>query len=545
MTENTGPNFVSDKTKIHPADVIRMLDRYQLTDDTRSIIRKENLLPAGLLSRLHSAYPDHSGIMVITDFLFRYKTHYSGLKGFGEIVDILQKNGIEIGHIKERELFIKVYRFLATKHVLNAINWNNFAEDSIFQLVFPQPGMINATTVEEYSKAETEQEKERIVEEYTKKTNPHDGKQKLNKPWFDNEQGELEIVEGSQHKYPQCQLIFDKTTQNCFAFCSYCFRHAQVRGDHDMFIQEEIGQVHEYMKLHTEITDLIITGGDAGYITADRFEKYITPIIEDPDLSHIKTVRLGSRALTFHPELILTSSYNRMLELFRKLNDNGIQLVWMAHFSTPREILNLSTIAAIRRLRAYGVVIKSQSPIMNHISLFMDETGKVDVDRSAQNWIDLGNILAMLSIGFHSMYCARPRGEHHYFTAPLAGINKVFSKVYRSLASINRPSRYISMTSSAGKISMLGTVEINGETVFALKFNEGRNMEWLDKVYLVQYDENENTIEKLKPYAAGKHFYEDELIEIENKLHDALEIRMSSNGQENGSLISEDNLIVR
>jgi len=545
MTENTCQNFVSAKTQIHPADVIRMLDRYPLTDDTRSIIRKENLLPAGLLSRLHSAYPDHSGIMVTTDFLFRDKTHYSGLKGFGEIVDILQKNGIEIGHIKERELFIKVYRFLATKHVLNTINWNNFAEDPIFQLVFPQPGMINATIVDEYTKAETEQEKERIVEEYTKKTNPHDGKQKLNKPWFDNEQGELEIVEGSQHKYPQCQLIFDKTTQNCFAFCSYCFRHAQVRGDQDMFIQQEIGQVHEYMKLHTEITDLIITGGDAGYITADRFEKYITPLIEDPALTHIKTVRLGSRALTFHPELILTSSYNHMLELFRKLNDNGIQLVWMAHFSTPREILNLSTIAAIRRLRAYGVVIKSQSPIMNHISLFMDETGKVDVDRSAQNWIDLGNILAMLSIGFHSMYCARPTGEHHYFTAPLADINKVFSKVYRSLASINRPSRYISMTSSAGKISVLGTAEINGETVFALKFNEGRNMEWLDKVYLVQYDENENTIEKLKPYGAGKHFYEDELIEIENKLHDALEIRMSSTGHVNGSFISEDNLIVR
>ena len=181
---------------------------------------------------------------------------------------------------------------------------------------------------------------------------------------------------------------------------------------------------------------------------------------------------------------------------------------------------------------------------MNHISLFMDETGKVDVDRSAQNWIDLGNILAMLTIGFHSMYCARPTGEHHYFTAPLADINKVFSKVYRSLASINRPSRYISMTSSAGKISMLGTVEINGETVFALKFNEGRNMEWLDKVYLVQYDENENTIEKLKPHGTGKHFYEDELIRIENKLHDALEIRMSSNGKKNGSRVSEDKLIV-
>jgi hypothetical protein len=127
----------------------------------------------------------------------------------------------------------------------------------------------------------------------------------------------------------------------------------------------------------------------------------------------------------------------------------------------------------------------------------------------------------MLTIGFHSMYCARPTGEHHYFTVPLAELNQVFSKVYRSLASINRPSRYITMTSSAGKTSMLGVAEINGEKVFALKFNESRNMEWMDKVFLAKYNEKENTIEKLKPYAADKHFYEDELKEIENNLEEA------------------------
>ena len=160
---------------------------------------------------------------------------------------------------------------------------------------------------------------------------------------------------------------------------------------------------------------------------------------------------------------------------------------------------------------------------MNHISLFSDQNGKVDIDRSAQNWIDLGNILAMLGIGFHSMYCARPTGEHHYFTAPLADINRVFSKVFKTLASINRPSRYITMTSSAGKVSMLGTAIVNGEKVFALKFNEARNMDWMDKVYLAKYDEKENTIDKLKPYDTNKYFYEDELSLIEEKLADALE----------------------
>ena len=128
----------------------------------------------------------------------------------------------------------------------------------------------------------------------------------------------------------------------------------------------------------------------------------------------------------------------------------------------------------------------------------------------------------MVGVGFHSMYCARPTGEHHYFTAPLADITKVFSKVYRELASINRPSRHITMTSSAGKTSLLGTTEINGEKVFALKFNEARNMEWMDSVYFAEYDEQENTIEKLKPFETDKYFYEDELELIENQLEEAL-----------------------
>ena len=65
---------------------------------------------------------------------------------------------------------------------------------------------------------------------------------------------------------------------------------------------------------------------------------------------------------------------------------------------------------------------------------------------------------------------------------------------------------------------MLGVAEINGEKVFVLKFNESRNMEWMDKVFIAKYDEKQNTIEKLEPYDTGKHFYEDELNEIENNL---------------------------
>ncbi|MCP4320415.1 MAG: hypothetical protein GY787_00855, partial [Alteromonadales bacterium] len=449
------------------------------------------------------------------------------LSGFREVVKILEAHNVDIGAIEERELFVEVYRFLATQHSLNSIDSTNFYEDSVFQLVMPQPNMINKTTVGEYLGSSIS-DKKKIVSDYQEKTSPHDGNQQLNKPWFENDEGEIEFLDGSQHKYPQCQLIFDKTTQNCFSFCTYCFRHAQVRGDEDMFIQKEIDQIHRYLKVHKEVTDMLITGGDGGYMPASRLEQYVTPLMEDRDLLHIKTVRLATRVLTFQPEMILTKKYDKMLAVFDKLHENGIQLAWMAHFSTPRELLNPTTIAAIRRLQRHGVVIRSQSPMMNHISLFENADGSIDIDRSAQNWIDLSNILATMLISFHSMYCARPTGEHHYFTAPLSDVSKIFDKIYRELPSINRPSRHLSMTTSAGKISIMGECEVGGERAFALMFTEGRNMKWMDKVFLAKYDESTNDVKLLKPFDTDKFFFENELATIEHDLAEALSNRLKA-----------------
>jgi L-lysine 2,3-aminomutase len=506
-------------SEIKKSDINKLIRRHGLSDKAKKIVKKENLLPSSLLNRLHQNYSQYSCLKPTSDILFKgSKTRYSGLKGFREILDTLESNSINLGDTKERELFIEVYRFLATKHVLNTIDWHDFKNDAVFQLVFPQPGMINAKTVKAYSEAIDDAARKKIVEDYMELTNPHDGKQKLNRPSFYDPEGDLEVLEGSQHKYPQCFLLFDKTTQSCFAFCTYCFRHAQVRGDEDMFIQDDINQVHDYLRQHKEITDILITGGDGGFMPYNRLKDYLNPIMKDRELSHIRSIRIASRALTFHPEIILDSKYDKTLSLFQKLIDYGIQVLWIGHFSAPKELMNISTIAAVRRLRNYGLTIRSQSPMMKHISLFTHDDGSIDIKRSAKNWIDLANILMMLSIGFHSLYCARPTGEHKYFTAPLSDINKIFSEIYRSLPSIGRPSRYITMTSSAGKTSLLGTVNIQGKKAFVLKFNEARNMKWLDQVFLAEYNEYENTIEKLKPFDTDEHFYEQELKKIEKDL---------------------------
>ena len=79
------------------------------------------------------------------------------------------------------------------------------------------------------------------------------------------------------------------------------------------------------------------------------------------------------------------------------------------------------------------------------------------------------------------------------------------------MSSLNRPSRYITMTTSAGKISILGVAEIGGRKAFALKFNEARNMEWMDRVFLAQYDEKTNRVDFLTPFDTPEFFFEEEL----------------------------------
>ncbi len=57
----TQPNNIL--STISQVDVMHMMDRYQYSETIRQVVVKENLLPAGVLSRLHASYPQHSGFL--------------------------------------------------------------------------------------------------------------------------------------------------------------------------------------------------------------------------------------------------------------------------------------------------------------------------------------------------------------------------------------------------------------------------------------------------------------------------------------------------
>ncbi len=55
---------------IQPSDVDMMFNRYQYSDVISQVIQQENLLPIGLLSRLHASFPQHSGLLETKQFIF-------------------------------------------------------------------------------------------------------------------------------------------------------------------------------------------------------------------------------------------------------------------------------------------------------------------------------------------------------------------------------------------------------------------------------------------------------------------------------------------
>lgn len=71
------------------------------------------------------------------------------------------------------------------------------------------------------------------------------------------------------------------------------------------------------------------------------------------------------------------------------------------------------------------------------------------------------------------------------------------------------------MSATPGKIMIDGIAEVGGEDVFVLKFIQGRNSEWVNKVFFASYNEDACWITDLKPAFGDKRFfYEKHLREI-------------------------------
>ena len=401
----------------------------------------------------------------------------------------------------EMRVVASVLPFRVNQYVIDElIDWNNVPNDPIFQLTFPQRGMLEPSDYDLMAQALRDElpraDITKLAREIQARLNPHPaGQQEMNVPMLDGEP-----LDGMQHKYRETVLFFPSQGQICHSYCTFCFRWAQFIGDKELrFASNEADSLHRYLAHDKSITDLLITGGDPMVMKTRHVVNYLEPLLK-PELEHMQTVRIGTKALTFWPQRFVTDDdAAELLDLFKKLVDAGKHIAIMAHFNHWHEMETPIVREAIRRIRATGAVIRAQAPLVQHIN---DDP---DV------WVRMWRTQVRLGIIPYYMFVERDTGAKRYFEVPLVRAFEIYREAIQQVSGLARTARGPSMSAGPGKVEIQSIIELNGEKVFVLRFIQGRNPDWVQQTFFAKYDENATWYDDLVPaFGEEKFFFTDE-----------------------------------
>lgn len=421
------------------------------------------------------------------------------LRNFREIPQVKEKLSKE--ELFDIEVVGNVLPFKVNNYVVNQlIDWDNFQEDPIYILTFPQKDMLRPEHYAEMAGAlkggARKPELKLVARKIRMELNPHPaGQLDQNVPVA----GEIKLT-GVQHKYRETMLFFPSQGQTCHAYCTFCFRWPQFVGMNELkFAMRDTELIIQYLRENPRVTDVLFTGGDPLIMKTKILRNYIEALI-DAKLPNLKTIRLGTKALSYWPQrFVADADADELLTLLEKAQKAGIHLAFMAHFNHPNELQTGIVSKAIQRIRNTGAVIRTQSPVMRNIN------------DNAAAWAAMWQKQVELGCVPYYMFMARDTGAQHYFAVKLERAWRIFRQAYQRVSGIARTVRGPSMSAGPGKIQVVGISEVAGEKVFVLQFLQGRNPDWVARPFFAQYDPEAIWLDGLRPaFGEQRFFFEDE-----------------------------------
>jgi KamA family protein len=402
----------------------------------------------------------------------------------------------------EMQVVSSVLPFRVNEYVIDElIDWARVPDDPIFQLTFPQRGMLAPDAFARMAALHTagaaRAEIAVLARQLREGLNPHPaGQLAMNRP----RDFAGKVIDGLQHKYRETVLFFASQGQTCHSYCTFCFRWAQFVGDKELRIaSSEAETMLGYLRAHRDVSDLLITGGDPMVMKTRNLAQYLEPLLAR-EYDHIQNVRIGTKALSFWPHRFVTDNdADDLLRLLERMVDAGKNVAVMAHYNHWREMDTPIARAAIRRLRETGATLRSQGPLLAHIN-----------DR-AEDWARLWREQVRVGIHPYYLFVERDTGARQYFEVPLARAWAIYRDAMQSVSGLSRTARGPSMSAGPGKVEVQGVTEIQGEKVFVLRFLQGRNPDWVQRPFFARFDAEATWLDQLRPaFGEERFFFEDE-----------------------------------
>lgn len=164
---------------------------------------------------------------------------------------------------------------------------------------------------------------------------------------------EMSPVPNITHRYPDRALFL--TTSQCGLYCRFCTRKRKV-GDSSKINMRELEAAFQYLEQHTEINDVILSGGDPLMLTDAMLEKVLIRLRQIP---HISIIRLGTKMPCVLPQRV-TPQLCEMLKKYHPIYVN-------THFNHPWEITPESTKACEMLVNA-GVPVGCQTVLLKGVN---------------------------------------------------------------------------------------------------------------------------------------------------------------------------------
>jgi lysine 2,3-aminomutase len=231
------------------------------------------------------------------------------------------------------------------------------------------------------------------------------------------------------HRYPDRALFL--VCSECAMYCRFCTRKRKVGGESMLVNRDTIERGLDYLREHTEIRDVIVSGGDPLLLSDEKLDWILTELRALP---HIEIIRIGSRIPVVLPQRI-TMGLIRVLRKHQPIYLN-------THFNHPDEITETSA-KACTRLADAGIPLGNQTVLLRGVN-----DDPVIMKRLMQR------LLAIRVRPYYIYQADMVQGTDHFRTSVEEGI-EIIRALRGHTSGLGVPAYVIDAPGGGGKIPIL------------------------------------------------------------------------------------------
>ena len=232
------------------------------------------------------------------------------------------------------------------------------------------------------------------------------------------------------HRYPDRVLFL--VTGFCSTYCRYCTRSRMVAKEKQYrFGKTELEKAFEYIAEHTEIRDVLLSGGDPLTLGDNQIDYILSRLRRIP---HVEIIRIGTKVPAVLPQRITPS----LVKILKKYHP-----VWMSlHFTHPSEITP-EVKEACERLADAGIPLGSQTVLLK------------DVNDDVATMKNLMHQLLKIRVRPYYLYQCDPISGSAHFRTPVAKGLEIIQGLRGHTSGYAIPSYVIDAPGGGGKIPIL------------------------------------------------------------------------------------------